>query len=231
VTSTRVGATPVDGLTRAGFRALARLRQARAFHPVGVAFHGIATTTSGAPRGLPSGEWPAVVRFSRGAGLPEPLPDLLGIGVRLEGAADLGRPFDLLMTSTGSGRLTRHVLRPARTFGSGRASTLLPYAGPDGSVVLSVRVTDGQVGGLADVRRRCGDPTGDGLTLELSRSDAGGGWVPFGQVHVRGLLDEADERALDLDPFHTGPDLVPSGLLNRLRRPAYGGSREGRGAP
>ena len=58
-----------------------------------------------------------------------------------------------------------------------------------------------------------------------------GAWLPFAGVHVHQRLDPEEERALDLDPYHTGPNLVPSGLLNRLRRPAYGGSREGRGAP
>jgi hypothetical protein len=48
----------------------------------------------------------AVVRLSRGAGLTAPLPDLLGLAVRVPGD---GAPVDLLLSSTGRGRLTRFL--------------------------------------------------------------------------------------------------------------------------
>ena len=47
----------------------------------------------------------AVVRLSRGAGPPAPLPDLLGLAIRLPSAGSA--PVDLLLTTTGRGPLGR----------------------------------------------------------------------------------------------------------------------------
>jgi len=170
-----------------------------------------------------------VVRFSRGVGLPEPLPDLLGIAARLDDAAGHGDPFDLLMTTTWSGAVGRHVLRPTRSFSSGWATTLLPYAGRDGTVHFATRVLTTGIDGLADVANRAG-PAGSGepVDVELAWAAGAGPWQRFAAIELTGRLDPDEERDLDLDPFHTSPDLVPAGLVNRLRRPAYVGSREGR---
>lgn len=222
-----VAATPVDGLVFRAFRGLASVRRARAFHPVGAAYRGIANVGAAAPDGVPPGEWPVVVRFSRGIGLPAPWPDLLGIGVRIDGAAPPGGPVDLLMTTTGSGPLGRHVLRPTRSFSSGRATSLLPYAGLHGRLLFAARILSPEIVGLDDIGR-AGAPHGPGVGLELSWSQNGGDWLPFAGVHVHLRLEPDEERALDLDPFHAAAGLVPAGLVNRLRRPAYPGSREGR---
>ena len=62
---------------------------------------------------------PAVVRMSRGAGLPAPLPDLLGLAIRLPGGAE---PVDLLLSTTGR--------RPGRCAGQGATGrTLRPVCG------------------------------------------------------------------------------------------------------
>jgi hypothetical protein len=218
---------PVDPVTTAAFRLGGRLRRARAFHPVGVAFRARARIDGDVPPGFPSGEHDAVVRFSRGAGLPEQLPDFLGIGVRLVDALGPGRHQDLLGTSTGSGPITRRLLRPARDFASGRLDTILPYATVDGPVLFSARVLTPGSWTLREIERRGAAAE---LLLELGVADRTGGWRRLGEVAVLGRLPVDDERRLDLDPFHTSPDVVPTGLLNRLRRPAYTGSREGRAA-
>jgi len=46
------------------------------------------------------GSQPALVRFSRGGGLPTPLPDVLGIALRIDPDGD---PGDLLFATTGRG--------------------------------------------------------------------------------------------------------------------------------
>jgi hypothetical protein len=82
----------------AAFRLLARLRRGRALHPLGVGYHARLEITPGAGRWagarllVPGARYDAVVRFSRGGGLPEPLPDALGVAVRLPDAYGPGLP-------------------------------------------------------------------------------------------------------------------------------------------
>jgi hypothetical protein len=70
---------------------------------------------------------PAILRFSRGAGLPEPLPDALGVAIKLPDAHSPGVDQDLLLTSSTDRPLLRRLLFPARSFARGAYSTALPY--------------------------------------------------------------------------------------------------------
>lgn len=70
---------------------------------------------------------PSLVRFSRGAGLPEPLPDALGVAVKLPDAYGPGNDQDLLLTSSTDRPLLRRLLFPATSFVRGVFSTALPY--------------------------------------------------------------------------------------------------------
>lgn len=113
---------PLTAATIAAFERLARLRGARALHPRGATTAGVwvvTDPTSALGRTLGTGALSASVRLSRGAGVPEPLPDVHGVGVRL--ATPEGE-VDLLLSGT-----ARHL------------STLLPYRSPGGLVWLSLR--------------------------------------------------------------------------------------------
>ena len=72
----------------AGFYALAALRRRRSLHPSGIGYQGQLVVGDGPDRpGVPllrpGAAYPALLRFSRGAGLPEPLPDALGVAIKL----------------------------------------------------------------------------------------------------------------------------------------------------
>jgi hypothetical protein len=68
---------------RGGFYALATLRRRRSLHPAGVGFQGQLLVSNDAPDRpevsllRPGATYRALLRFPRGAGLPEPLPDAL----------------------------------------------------------------------------------------------------------------------------------------------------------
>ena len=87
-----------------------------------------------------------VVRLSRAIGLPEAVPDIHGLAMRVPTPAGVG---DLLFASTGWSLLGRFVL----TFGGGPESrpmtTLLPYRTAEGPVLLGVRAIG--AAGLRDV--------------------------------------------------------------------------------
>src|SRR5207248_10922928 len=50
---------------------------------------------------------PVLVRFSRGAGLPDVLPDVPGIAIRIPDADGAGHPQDLLLSTGGGSPLLR----------------------------------------------------------------------------------------------------------------------------
>ncbi|HEX6425216.1 MAG TPA: hypothetical protein VFZ79_17145 [Acidimicrobiales bacterium] len=229
--ASQVASRIVDALapvTVAGFRLAARLRGARAFHPKGTTFGGRARfPVGGGPPGFPTGEYRAVVRFSRGAGLPDTLPDVLGIGLRLVDADGPDRHQDLLLASSWPSVAGRRLLRPGRSFtGDTFFSSLLAYEAAGRRVLFAARVAGTEpveLGRIADVLVR-------GRAVHLLWATPGGDWQALGEVHLGEMLGEVEDARLDLDPYHTVPDLVPVGVLNQLRRPTYAASRAGRHA-
>jgi hypothetical protein len=112
-------ARPLSEASAALFAVLSAARGKRFFHPFGSAFEGTVTF-------LPDGDLPfsgshrAIVRLSRGAGLPGPLPDVLGLALRIP---DLDQ--DLLLATSGENAATRHMLLPAAGFFQRPYSTVL----------------------------------------------------------------------------------------------------------
>jgi hypothetical protein len=120
------------------FAALAKLRRARGVHPHGIGFEGVLTLQAG--RGLdlmpglgPPRSVPAVLRLSRSFGFPRPLPDLLGVAVKLPDLRRV-RPGFLLVSAL-DGRLSKYVPAPAPRYSWRAYSSLLPYRS-DGRTVL-----------------------------------------------------------------------------------------------
>jgi hypothetical protein len=74
----------------AGFSLLAGLRR-RSLHPSGTGYHAWFRVDDGRPA-VPlfrsGAAQPALLRFSRAAGLPDPLPDALGVAVKLPTPTD-----------------------------------------------------------------------------------------------------------------------------------------------
>jgi hypothetical protein len=226
-----------------GFYALAALRRKRALHPTGIGYQGwLRVPNERLPRpGValfqPGATHPALLRFSRGAGLPEPLPDALGVAIKLPDAHGRGVDQDLLLTSSIDRPLLRRLLFPARSFVRGAFSTALPYdLGGERVVLLLVPVhtSDGRfafgvghraVGGaLAELRAA----SADGLWFELRIARSLGRSQPLATVTVGPPLAADQTEALRFNPWTTGPGIRPSGWLNLLRDAAYRASQHGR---
>ncbi len=84
----------------------------------------------------PRGEVVVTARLSRGAGLPSLLPDVIGLAVRPGAGSGDG---DLLLSSTGIGVPGRFLLHPRWTPSGAFLSTLLPYRGANGPVLIAAR--------------------------------------------------------------------------------------------
>jgi hypothetical protein len=226
----------------AGFYTLAALRRRRSLHPTGVGYQGrLRVPDERPPRpGVPlfqaGATHPVLVRFSRGAGLPEPLPDALGVAIKLPDAHGPGVDQDLLLTSSTDRPLLRRLLFPARSFVRGAFSTALPYdLGSERVVLLLVpapinagRSAGGggrrPVGGLAELRA----VAANGLEFELRTARSFGRSQPLATVTVDAPLPADQTEGLRFNPWTTGPGIHPSGWLNLLRDAAYQASQRGR---
>lgn len=216
----------LDTITRPFFRGLARLRNARAFHPRGAAYE--ATWLPSAPGALrpsgPASPTPAraVVRVSRGVGLPEGVPDVLGVAIKVLDLHGPGHDQDLLLASVAGGAFGDRLLVPRRSFAGTRFSSLLPYQ-------IEGRRTPvlATVSGEPDTTPE-GTAGADAVRIHLELLDSG---TPLGEVTLAGRLPASVAEDLRFDPWHTGDALRPAGWLNRLRRPVYVASQRGRSAP
>lgn len=151
-----------------------------------------------------------LVRLSRSVGLPEPLPDVLGLAIRVP--LQSGGPGDLLFATTGSGPIGRFVLAPARDAAT-TYSTLLPYRAPGGSLLLAA----------AGATNRAGD-----LRFDLQVASPRGPWRRFGTVTL--FPEPPTDEYVAFDPMtNTIPGLEPYEWVRQLRARSYRAARHSRG--
>lgn len=116
-----------------GFRALQRVRGDRPIHTRGLALAGTMRVVDPAACGWPASAagavLPVAARLSRSIGIPAPLPDVVGLAIRI---GDGERDVDLAFASTGRGPLGRFVLRRRSSPAAGWLTTLFPYLADDG---------------------------------------------------------------------------------------------------
>jgi hypothetical protein len=226
----------------AGFYLLAVLRRRRSLHPTGTGYQGWLVVGDGGPGrpGVPlfrpGTAQPALLRFSRGAGLPEPLPDALGVAVKLPDAHGPGIDQDLLLTSSTDRPLLRRLLFPARSYVRGAFSTALLYdLGGERVVLLLVPVhADGGQAACGAARRaggalvELGAVAAEGLRFELRTAGSFGPSQPLATLTADQPLPAEQTEALRFNPWTTGPGIRPYGWLNLLRDTAYRASQRGR---
>lgn len=198
-------------------------RGSRIFHPQGIAYRGVVRVDSGVD-GVPlltaGSAHDTTVRFSRGLGLPRGWPEFLGIALRI------GDAQDLLLASSSPSPLVRMVPLPARSFFGTTLSSLLPFDA-DGRVVLVGALVHGRPTGDDDQLDEVANTRGP-VTAVLLVAELGKPWRRFGGLELGERLPDDEARRLRFDPWNCAGGLVPHGWINRLRRPAYRGSRRGR---
>ncbi len=211
--------------------ALARRRRGKPMHPRGVVLDAVLERTGGpAGWGVPwlarSGDEAALVRLSRGAGLPSPLPDLLGLAVRLRGPDG---PVDLLLSTTGRGRLTRWLPVPRRDAGAAYSS-IMGYRTPAGPVFLAALPEPGAAAVTAEPGPVAAAARAGRLAFTLAAARGTGPWQPFARLRLLAPVPEVDPDLRFDAVRNPPPDLVPDGPMARFRAPAYAAAREGRDA-
>lgn len=199
------------------FGGVARLRRARGLHPRGVALGAVVEEAD--PRlGAPGDE--AVVRLSRGAGLPSPLPDVLGVALRLPSAP--GGAVDLLASTTTSLPLAYQLPLPTRRLDRALFTSITPYEVDGERALLVARVVG--VERMTDLRERRGEVR----VLFGTASTAARPVRPLVTVRLREELTGDDARALRFAPVEQAPSWCrPAGFVHALRPRAYAASRRG----
>ncbi|WP_346620340.1 phosphodiesterase [Blastococcus montanus] len=204
--------------------AVARWR-GRPIHPRGAVLDAVLERRGGTPPfGVP---WldqqrtdPALVRLSRGAGLPAPLPDVLGLAIRLP--AEGGSHVDLLLSTTGRGPLTRLVPVP-RVDGAATHSSIMAYRSAAGPVRLAALPERAEVptepGAVA-----AGAADGT-LSFTLAAAVGLGEWRPFARLRTTGPREPLDPAVRFDAVRHAPPGLSADGPMARFREPAYAAAR------
>src|SRR5829696_3950772 len=112
---------------------LAALRRGKAVHPHGAVYQAqLVVPHHDGPLGRTelfgtAVSRPALMRFSRSLGFPRPLPDLLGMSVRVLDAYGPGRHQDVLLVTSVDAAVLHHVFVPAGDVQQRPYSSSLPY--------------------------------------------------------------------------------------------------------
>jgi hypothetical protein len=198
-------------------------------HPRGAVFDAVVERHGGAiPWEVPwldaAGTDAAVVRLSRGAGLPARLPDLLGLAVRL---LPEGAPVDLLLSSTGSGPLTRFLPRP-RVDAAAVYTSIMGYRSEAGVLRFAAFPQNDDV--PSDPEPLATAVAGESLRFTLAAARGVGRWRPFARLTLTSSAEPLDPDVRFDAVLHAPPGLVADGPMARFRAPAYAGARKARRA-
>lgn len=230
---------PMAAATGVFFRGLSALRGSRIVHPRGVGYEATLRVEERVPgaAGVPllrePGEHPALVRFSRSIGLPERLPDLLGVSVRLVDVHGEGRHQDFMLITSGAGPGHFLLLPAARGFfGQPYSSVLLYRVGRTlrlvGALPASHVPRSRPGGALPALVEAAAHP--EGVSFGMGLAAPGGRWRSFGLLQTGARISDEETEGICFNPWNTGGGIRPAGPLMGLRKAAYEGSQRGRGA-
>lgn len=218
----------------APFALAAALRGGKAVHPHGAVHEATITMHGGDPAPAAAallrepGEHRALVRFSRSLGLPRPLPDLLGMSIRLPDVHGPGRHQDFMLVTSIDLPVAHHGFVPAADVWERPYSSSLPYrAGEDLFLVGALPDPEGpRPEGEHELDRLARAAATGRLRFQLAVAPVMGRFAPVAEIRIGARLP-AELDAIQMNPFNTGGGLRPAGFLNRLRDYAYPLSQAG----
>ena len=212
----------------APFALLSAARRARVFHPVGVAFEAVLTIDKAAPPigTLERGDHRAIVRLSRGVGLPEPMPDILGIAVKLPDVDGYGGDQDFLLVTSGHPPVLRHLLLPARRFTGQTYSSVLLFRVGTERVLFGLEMVDVDRSLSLDELRATDDASDVSFILTMAPPAAP--WAGIGELRLGARIPDKAAEDLRFDPWNDAAGIRPVGALNAWRSAAYPLSQRGR---
>lgn len=221
------GALELGGRSFAAlFRAIKSVRPIRPIHPRGISLAG-ELTRYGTVDGGSGLDWldspgsdTVEARLSRSIGFPPNVPDILGLALCIRPAGHDAEPADVLFASTGWSFPTRFILLPGLAVAAAHLTTLMPYRGKHGPVLLGLRTLQlprhGGRGSDAMLPRLAGD-----WVLGLYFAAPAGHWIQAGELRLRADRDGAD-TPLRFNPLeHPLPTAETYRWTERLREQSY----------
>lgn len=182
---------------------------------------------TGVPLLSRAGRHPAVVRLSRAAGLPQPLPDGHGLAVRLLDAHDSGHHQDFVLHTSLDGPIAHHLLLPSRGFFSLPYSSVLLYRiGETVRLVGAIPRTE-PLGGGTDFEQLLRTAERGEVRFALALAEPLGRWRPVAELRLGKRVPPPDADRLRFNPWNTGGGIRPVGPLMGLREAAYRESQRG----
>jgi hypothetical protein len=224
--------TAAASAVAAVFGGLSKLRGRRSLHPDGASYHATVHVEGGG--GVPLLAQPAshaaIVRFSRGAGLPPALPDVLGLAVRLCDVHGQGLHQDLLMATSAKPTVLYHLLLPAVRGPFGQPySTILPYRAGEGVRLFgALPLRPPARGAGTDLEVFAAAAARGQARFVLAMAAPFRGWRRIGTIEVGAPLDAEVGEGLRFNPWNTGGGIRPVGPFQGLRDPAYSASQRAR---
>lgn len=222
----RGGARLLEAVGAGVVRAASLVRGERVIHAQGTTLSARLVVPGGAGLGVAlldePGRYDALVRFSRSLGLPEQLPDVLGVAVRVLHAHGPGQHQDLLLDSSVGLPVLRRLPLPQYDLLGSLYSSITSYELAGRRRLLAVLPDRSAPGtrSMADVAGRS-----DGARLRLAVSTGRRGWRDVGRVELAGPTPGG--REVRFSPDVTGGGIRPAGWLHDLRRSAYRASHVG----
>ncbi len=207
----------VDAGTRA-VRLASRARGERVLHGKGRAYHGTLALLPGAdtlavPLVRGPRKRPVLVRFSRGAGLPDSLPDVLGLAVRIPDADGHGGVQDLLLATAGRRPGWRQLPWLSRDLLRSTYSSLATYDVAGRALLVGTVADDdagpAELGGLR------------GRSVLLATAERVGRWEPFARLLVGEPLPDDTGREIGFDLANDAGGFHPQGPFRSLRTRSY----------
>lgn len=211
--------TVIDSLSSSLFYKLSKLRHARIFHPRGALHKGTLTIadTANLPACLlftkPT-TYPIVARLSRGIGLPLLFPDILGFALRIPDVYGPNLHQDILMVTSGKGKILRYAMLFKYNFSSSFFSTILLYKISDKKYLFGIIPSK--------------EGTGENKAFTLAIASPFGQWQSVGKIQLEEILPKEESIKIRYNPWNTGDEIQPYGFLQRLRKHVYIASQEGR---
>jgi hypothetical protein len=206
----------------------AALRRGKVVHPHGLVFEArlIVPGARAAPTAAEllsrPAEHAALVRFSRSLGVPRPLPDLLGMSIRVLDAYGHGAHQDFLLVTSADVPVVHHVFLPARDVQQRPYTSSLPFrAGRERFIVGALPCEASPRPGGSDEldRARAAAATGR-LRFELAVAPPRGRFAAVAELRI-GAQAPGQLDAMRFEPWKGGGGMEPVGVLNGMRRYAY----------
>jgi hypothetical protein len=226
---------PVAAAAGAFWGAVSRLRGGRrSLHPIGAGYQAeLVVPNDPGKLGSDLFDQPAthraIVRFSRGAGLPEPLPDILGIAIRILDAHGPGAHQDFLLATSTDLPVAHHALLPATSFFDRTFSSILVYSiGGRTRLVGALPASPAPHGGGNGLGGVAMAAARGGLAYDLALARPFHRFQSIARLRIGGRLPDDEAERLRFNVWNSGGGIRPGGPFQGLRLPAYEGSQAGR---